>query len=255
MKSFTSPYRCRCGSHVGTPAASVSESMSRYQPRRSRKPAGPDIAGGWHGVGDLDSHPAGWAHQPSGPRVVGSTVEHADVRRGGVARVERVGDGMDERRYLLEQGARLLEERRAPRMAWAATCTSECVPRQAGLVARRIVQPPWREDFGLVQRPQLAAAAIEFHGVKQPVHRAPRCLIGALHGREVGMRANVVRRQKQVRNGGGRLGTQCPGVDEVHQQRLGIPQPALGVRDRSQCPGRETTNAGPRRAALRHRRH
>ena len=44
------------------------------------------------------------------------------------------------------------------------------------------------------------------------------------------MRAHVVRRQKQVRNGGGRLGAQRPGVDQVHQQRLGVPQEARARR-------------------------
>ena len=77
-----------------------------------------------------------------------------------------------------------------------------------------------------MQRPHAHSGSVELHGVKQAVHRAPRRLVGAFHRREVGMRAHVVGRQKQVRNGGGRLGTQRPGVDEVHQQRLGILQEA-----------------------------
>ena len=193
-----------------------------------------DIAGGWHGVGDLDQHilRSGHISQAAHRRRRVDYVEQADVRprrrsRGSSAS----GDGIDERRYLLEQRARLLEQRRRTAHGVGSHLHERMVPRQAGLVARRIVQPPWREDFGLVQRPQLTAASVEVHGVKQPVHRAPRRLIGPLHRREVGMRANVVRRQKQVRNGGGRLGTQGPGVDEVHQQRLGIPQPpwACGI--------------------------
>src|SRR5262245_18418512 len=133
---------------------------------------------------------------------------------------------MAERRYLFKQWADLLEERRSAAYGMGGYLYERIVPWQAGLVSRRIVQSPWREDFGLMQRPQLTAASIELHGIKQPVDRAPCRLIGSLHRREVGIGANVVRRQKQVRNGGGRLRTQCPGVDEVHQQRLGIAQPA-----------------------------
>ena len=51
-----------------------------------------------------------------------------------------------------------------------------------------------------MQRPDVAARPVELHGVKQPVHGAPRRLVGALHRREVGMGAHVVGRQKQVGN-------------------------------------------------------
>ena len=225
MKSFTSPYRCRCGSHVGMPAASVSASMSRYQPRRSRNPAGPTISPVPGTVSAMLSSASDSV--ASRDVTVGSTMRNAPTSSMAPSlRSSTSATGLHERRNLLEQRAHLLEERRRTADGVGRHLHERIVPRQAGLVSRGVVQPPWREDLGLVQRPYVTAGSIELHGVKQPVHRAPRRLVGALHRREVGISAHVVGRQKQVRNGGGRLGAQRPGVDQVHQQRLRIPQEA-----------------------------
>ena len=112
MKSFTSPYRCRCGSHVGTPPASVSASMSRYHTRRSRKPAGPTISPATGTVStSLSSQrilQRGHISQAAA-RSSGATSSTFSIRPS--VRVERIGDGFHERRYCFEQRARLLEQR------------------------------------------------------------------------------------------------------------------------------------------------
>ena len=73
-----------------------------------------------------------------------------------------------------------------------------------------------------MQRPNLATVAVELNRVEQAVHRASRGFVGALHRREVGVCANVVRRQEQIGNRDRRLGSQLPGVDQVHKQRFDI---------------------------------
>ena len=73
-----------------------------------------------------------------------------------------------------------------------------------------------------MQRPNLATVAIELNRVEQAVHGASRGFVGALHRREIGVCAHVVRRQEQVGNRDRRFGSQLPGVDQVHKQRFGI---------------------------------
>ncbi len=184
--------------------------MSRYQPRRSRNPAGSAIAGARRGA---DYHRLGFE-----PRRIGRAEltiaprRESSVTPGTVPSLRSIASAarLDERRDLLQQRTRLLEQRRRTADGVGGDLHERIVPRQAGLVSRRVVQPPRRQDLGLLQRPHVTARAGEFHRVEQSVHRAPRRLIGAFHGREVGMRAHIVRRQEQVRNGGGRLGTQSP---------------------------------------------
>ena len=87
------------GQHVAIPHQAVQEAARAY-----------DLAGQWHSVRDLDQRilQGGHINQAARHRRRVDRIKRADIIRGCTVRVERVGDGIGERRYLLEQGARLL---------------------------------------------------------------------------------------------------------------------------------------------------
>ena len=150
---------------------------------------------------------------------------------------------------LLEQRTHLLEQRRcSPDRVGARPAVSESSQgRPARSVRHREAARAPAPRARAAATPRSAAPA-NFDRVEEAVHRAPRRLVGAFHRREVGVRAHVVGRKEQVRDGGRRVRTQPPGVDEVHQQRLGVRQKARVGRGRRRCPGRGTRSAGLRRA-------
>ena len=81
------------------------------------------------------------------------SAHRARILDDAVGQVERIGHGIDERRHLLEQWPNLVQERRCSPQRMGRNLHERIVPRQAGLESRGIVQPPWREDLGLVQLP------------------------------------------------------------------------------------------------------
>ena len=211
----------RIGEHVAIPAKAVEET------RRSH-----EVAGTCHRVGDV-------ARGIARRWQVGRATRHRRSRQCAPSlpssmmpsvRSSASATGFTNGATCSSNGRTCSRSGDAPRMAWAATCMSELSHGRPASISRGVVQPPWCEDLWLVQWPYVTARSIELHGVKQSVHRAPGRLVGAFHRREVGMSAHVVGRQKQVGNGGGRLGAQRPGVDQVHQQRLSILQEARVCR-------------------------
>jgi hypothetical protein len=84
--------------------------------------------------------------------------------------------------------------------------------------------PEWRKDFGLPQRPHRTAQSDEAGGVEQAVDCPTRGFVGAFHGGKVGVGADIVGGQKQIGDARHSVGTQRPGVDQIHQQRLGVGQ-------------------------------
>ena len=201
---------------VGTPAASVSVKHVAVPGEPLEEPPGPTLSPTPGTRADYHRARVRVAHRPS---------RSSPSRRGAKARLRRAQSPLAQ----LERVRRTAHERRdvarssgrtwsssgdAPRRACGRDLRERIVPGQPGPVARRVVQPPRRQDLEFLQRPDLAARAGEFDGVEQSVHRPPRRLVGAFHRREVGVRAHVVGRQEQVRNGGRRLGPQRPGVDD-----------------------------------------
>ena len=56
--------------------------------------------------------------------------------------------------------------------------------------------------------------------VEDAVDRAPRGFVGRLHRRQIGVGADVVGGQEQIRNPRDGFGPKLPGVDQIHEQRL-----------------------------------
>ncbi len=93
-----------------------------------------------------------------------------------------------------------------------------------------------RERGRLAQRPDLAARRGRAARLEDAVDRAPRRLVGALHRRQVGVRAHVVRGEEEVGDPRHRVGPVRPRARRVDQQRLEVGGLASGSGTRS--PGR-----------------
>ncbi len=98
--------------------------------------------------------------------------------------------------------------------------TSVVVPGQSLRVANGIELTPRGKDLRFVQIPHGAREGGGLAGFQDAVDSPARRFIGCFHRRQVGVRADVVRSQEQVRDPRHRLRPQPPGIDQVHQQRL-----------------------------------
>ena len=128
--------RERIGEHVAVPVQALKE---------TRRPH--DVVGACQRASAMFArHRVALARKPHRARA-GSTVRRSLPYSIAPRRVERVGHGVDERRNLFEQRARLLEKRRRTADGVGRHLHERIVPRQAGLISRRVVEPPWLRGF------------------------------------------------------------------------------------------------------------
>ena len=178
--------------------------MSRYQLRRSRKPAGPRISlAADIGSASLSAAASG-ADKPAKRRIStwSRRAQFAHVSAGrDRSRRARSATGVDERRRMLRVAG-------APDRAAASAADGvgrdlheRIVPRQAGRYRAASYNRHGVRISGSCSGHRSQRAASEPHGVEQAVDRPPRRLVGALHRGEVGVGAHVVRGEKEVRNG------------------------------------------------------
>ena len=128
------------------------------------------------------------------------------------------------------------------------------VPRQAGLITGAVVRSERGQRVGLVQIPDPAARPVRAAPFENRVHGPASRLVRALHRRQVGVGANVVRGQNEIGDRGRRLRPQPPCVRVVDEQRLDVFARGPDWTDRPRCPDRGTRNADPRLAGRRRRR-